>query len=245
MERPMKLSDFKALTFDCYGTLIDWEPGMIAHLQPWAKRNGVQMSDAALLETYSKGEHALEKANPGMLYPDILAGAHKELAKTLKIPVDEKAARAFGDSIGDWEPFADSTEALAYLKKHYKLVILSNVNNAGVAKSAAKMGNPFDDIITAEQVGSYKPVHNHFHEGFKRLKKIGVEKHQILHTAQSLFHDHIPANELGIHNAWIDRRAKRGGGAGATVPVGQMPKLDFRFESMAEFVEAHKKETGG
>ena len=241
----MKLSDFKALTFDCYGTLIDWEPTMLAHLQPWAKRNGVQMSDTALLETYSKGEHALEKANPTMLYPDVLANGHKALAKALNIPVDEKAARAFGDSIGDWPPFDDSIEALKYLKKHYKLVILSNVNDAGVAKSAAKMGNIFDDIITAEQVGTYKPTHTHFHEAFKRLKTMGVEKHQILHTAQSLFHDHVPANELGINNAWIDRRAKRGGGSGATVPVAQMPKLDYRFESMAEFVAAHKKETGG
>ena len=241
----MKLSDFKALTFDCYGTLIDWEPTMLAHLQPWVKRHGIAMSDTALLETYSKGEHALETANPKMLYPDVLANGHKQLAKTLNIPVDEKAARAFGDSIGDWPPFDDSIEALTYLKKHYKLVILSNVNDAGVAKSAAKMGNPFDAIITAEQVGSYKPVHNHFHEGFKRLKAMGVERNQILHTAQSLFHDHVPANELGLNNAWIDRRAKRGGGSGATVPVAQMPKLDFRFESMADFVAAHKKETGG
>ncbi len=245
MERSVKLSGFKALTFDCYGTLIDWEPDMLGHLQPWLKRNGVQMSDDDLLELNSKIMHRWEKAHPAMLYPELMANTYRDLAKELKIPADEAEAKRFGNAVGDWRPFPDAKEALAYLKKHYKLVILSNVDDASVAKSAAQLGNVFDDIVTAEQVGSYKPVLNHFHEGFRRLEKIGVAKEQILHTAQSLFHDHEPANKLGLHNAWIDRRAKRGGTVGASVAVAKRPHFDFRFESMAEFVAAHKKETGG
>lgn len=241
----MKLSDFKALTFDCYGTLIDWEPGMLGHLQPWLKRNGVQMPDDAVLETCSKVMHRWEKANPTMLYSELMENVHKDLAKELNIPADEAAAKTFGNSVGDWKPFPDAAEALAYLKKHYKLVILSNVDDASVAKSAAHMSNPFDEIVTAQQVGSYKPVLNHFHEGFKRLAKMGVAKEQVLHTAQSLFHDHEPANKIGLNSAWIDRRAARGGGTGATVAVAKMPHVDFRFESMAAFVAAHKKELGG
>lgn len=244
MERPVRLSDFKALTFDCYGTLIDWEPDILGHLQPWLKRHGVQMSDDDLLELNSRIMHQWEKAHPAMRYPELMANTYRSLATELNIPADEAEAERFGNAVGDWRPFPDAKEALAYLKKHYKLVILSNVDDASVAKSAAQLGNVFDDIVTAEQVGSYKPVLNHFHEGFRRLEKMGVAKEQILHTAQSLFHDHEPANRLGLHNAWIDRRAKRGGTVGASVAVAKRPLFDFRFESMADFAAAHKKETG-
>src|SRR5271157_1295776 len=134
----------------------------------------------------------------------------------------------YGNSIKDWPAFPDSTEALGYLKRHFKLVILSNVDNESFAESNKKLGVDFDAIYTAEDIGSYKPSDRNFEYMLSMLKMRGYEKSDILHTAESMFHDHAPANRHGLKSSWIHRRDKQEG-FGATMHPGEMPHYDFRF----------------
>jgi 2-haloacid dehalogenase len=239
MEPTMKLADFRALTFDCYGTLIDWEAGIRSHLEPWAAKHGIAKNGDELLSLYARVEKGVETANPRMLYPEILANTLMAMAKELGKGADETAAKAFGASVGDWPAFPDSADALAYLKRHYKLVILSNVDDASVKRSAARLGNHFDDIVTAQQVGSYKPNLRNFEVLIERVGKLGVPKSGILHTAQSLGVDHVPVNAIGLSSAWIDR-GRTTAGVGATVTVEKMPHYDFRFPTLQAMADAHK-----
>ena len=149
--------------------------------------------------------------------------------------------QTYGDSIKDWSAFADSVESLAYLKKHYKLVILSNIDNASFAHSNKRLAVSFDAVYTAQDIGSYKPSPRNFDYMLDKLNTIGIAKAQILHTAESLFHDHGPANRHGLASCWIFRRHDKQG-FGATMDPGTMPKIDFRFISMADFVAAHRRE---
>ncbi|MDE1158653.1 MAG: HAD hydrolase-like protein [Neorhizobium sp.] len=150
---------------------------------------------------------------------------------------------AYGQSVKDWPAFADSTAALAYLKQHYKLVILSNVDNQSFSMSNEKLGVSFDAIYTAEDIGAYKPADRNFDYMLENLAALGIEKHEILHTAESMFHDHGPANRNGLASCWIYRRHEQDG-FGATMNPGDMPTYDFRFNSMADLVAAHREAVG-
>jgi 2-haloalkanoic acid dehalogenase type II len=237
----MRLSDFSTLSFDCYGTLIDWEAGLLAALAPLQAAAGI--GDEPLLEAYSHAEHALEAEQPGLRYSALLAQVYERLETELGLRADPAAAEAFGNSVGDWPAFPDSGDALAYLKQHFRLVILSNVDRASFAGSNARLGVAFDDIFTAEEIGSYKPDPRNFQYLLDRLEECWVAKGELLHVAQSLFHDHVPANAFGIASAWIDRRADKPGG-GATVVPDAMPHFDFRFTSLGALAEAHRAEIG-
>ena len=148
---------------------------------------------------------------------------------------------AFGSSVGNWPAFPDSASALGYLKQHYKLVILSNVDRLSFAASNKKLGVTFDAVYTAEDVGSYKPDPRNFTFMLEHLEAdLGISKSQVLHTAQSLHHDHVPAERAGLARAWIDRRFGQSGG-GATVIPEKKPQVDFHFKSMAELAQAHRK----
>ena len=136
----MRLSDFSALTFDCYGTLIDWETGISAALAPWLERAGVRLERDQVLEAFAELESAQQAATPSLRYPELLAEVHRGLALRFGIAPDATAAAAFGASVGNWPAFADSAKALAYLKQHYRLVILSNVDRASFARSNARLG---------------------------------------------------------------------------------------------------------
>jgi 2-haloalkanoic acid dehalogenase type II len=240
----MRLSDFKALTFDCYGTLIDWEAGILNELKPWARRNGLDLPDDRILEDFAEIESAVEHDHPAMIYRDVLAEVHRRLARSWGVPEDGAAARDFGDSVPRWPAFPDSAAALAYLRQHFTLVILSNVHNEGIAASARKLGNPFHHIFTAEMIGSYKPSRRNFEFMIDKLNGLGIPKDKILHTAQSLFHDHKPAQEIGLVSAWIDRRAGKQG-QGATKKLATPPKVQFRFETLAQLAEAHRAMQSG
>lgn len=240
----MRLSDFKALTFDCYGTLIDWESGMIAALQPLTSKAAPALTRNAVLEAHARAESMQQRYTPTKVYRDILATVYKRLADEWRVPVTWAECQAYGGSIGDWPAFPDSAAALKYLKQHYKLVILSNVDNQSFAQSNKRLGVTFDAIYAAEDVGSYKPALRNFEYMLENLSRLGVEKTGILHTAESMFHDHAPANKLGLRSAWIYRR-HADQGFGATMNPGDMPKFDFRFNSMADLVIAHKAEAGG
>jgi len=241
----MKLSDFKVLTFDCYGTLIDWETGMLEALAPLVKRVKQPPGNDAVLAAHARQEHAQEGWTPTRRYSDLLATVHKRLAEEWGVAASFEEALAYGQSIGSWPAFPDTVEALAYLKQHYRLAVLSNVDNASFAKSNARLKVPFDAIYTAEDIGSYKPSPRNFEYMLEKLKTLGLGRKDVLHTAQSLFHDHGPAKRAGLASCWIDRRHGRGGGFGATVKPETTPDYDFRFVSLAEMVSAHRKELQG
>ena len=237
----MRLSDFNALSFDCYGTLIDWETGLLEALKPLRDRAGV--SDDDLLTAYGEAEHEVEVEHPGLIYSQLLEKVHATLCRRLGVDEDRDEAATLGASVGDWPAFADSPDALRYLKQHFKLVILSNVDRASFAGSNRRLGVEFDHIFTAQDIGSYKPDPRNFEYLVARLDEAGIAKSELLHVAQSLYHDHVPANRMGIASAWIDRRHDKPGG-GATVLPEPMPHFDFRFTSMGELADAHRREQG-
>jgi 2-haloacid dehalogenase len=234
----MQLSEFKVLSFDCYGTLIDWEAGIVEALAPLAKKTGVGAEE--LLEAYGPIEHALEEEHPGLAYSQLLEKVHARLSQHFGDEQNPAEAAAFGASVGDWPAFPDSPEALRYLKQHFRLVILSNVDRQSFAGSNRRLGVEFDDVLTAQDIGSYKPDIRNFEYLLDRLGETGIGKGELLHVAQSLFHDHVPANRLAIASAWIDRRAGKPG-SGATVLPVPPPHYDFRFTSLGELAEAHRR----
>ena len=237
----MNLLPFKALTFDCYGTLIDWESGILAELKPWVAPSGRALTDDQILEAFGEAESRCEAETPSKLYPGILADTFRALAKRWEIPASDAQAAEFGRSVPRWPAFPDSAEALQYLKRHYKLVIISNVDRASFAESNKKLKVEFDKIVTAQDVGSYKPNLQNFRHLLAELEKMGLRKEQILYTAQSLFHDVAPAKSLGLKTAWINRRKGRPGGGATKAPAGDATP-DIEFPSMAAFAEAHRKQ---
>ncbi|HEY5082594.1 MAG TPA: haloacid dehalogenase type II [Bauldia sp.] len=237
----MRLTDFKVLAFDCYGTLIDWESGMIAALKPLTSRVGTSLSRDEVLEAHARHESAQQASTPSRLYSELLAVVYKRLAEEWGVPASWEDCIAYGKSIKDWPAFEDSATALQYLKRFYKLVILSNVDNASFAFSNGRLQVDFDAIYTAEDIGSYKPDARNFEYMLTKLDGLGVAKSDILHTAESLFHDHVPANRVGLASCWIHRRHDRQG-FGATANPGAMPKFDFRFTSMAALAKQHAEE---
>ncbi len=236
----MKLTDFKALTFDCYGTLIDWESGMVEGLKPLTSRIGRDLTRDEILEAHARHESSQQTWTPAMRYRDLLAVVYKRLAEEWGIAVTWQECAAYGRSVKDWPAFSDSAGALKYLKKHFKLVILSNIDNDSFAASNVRLDVEFDAIYTAEDVGSYKPADRNFEYMLDKLKTLGVEAGEVLHTAESMFHDHGPANRHGLASCWIYRRFNQEG-FGATMNPGDMPNYDFRFNSMADLVKAHQE----
>jgi 2-haloacid dehalogenase len=239
----MRLSDYSVLTFDCYGTLIDWETGIGEALAPWLVRAGVSLGRDQILETFAELESAQQVATPAMRYPELLAQVHRALAERLGIAPDPMAAEKFGASVGNWPAFPDSADALAYLEQHYRLVILSNVDRASFARSNSRLGVTFDAIYTAEDIGCYKPDRRNFDYLLRHLAEQGIAKGQILHTAESLHHDHIPAKRIGLATCWIHRRAGKDGHGATRVPDADV-QPDFRFESLAAMAEALRAEVG-
>jgi len=240
----MKLTDFKALTFDCYGTLIDWESGMVEALRPLTSRISRELSRNDILEAHARHEAAQQAQTPGKIYRDILSIVYRRLAEEWGVSVPWEECVAYGHSVRDWPAFVDSAGALQYLKKHFKLIILSNVDNESFADGNKKLQVEFDAIYTAEDVGAYKPSDLNFEYMLSKLKTLGIAKNEILHTAESMFHDHGPANRFGLASCWIYRRHDQKG-FGATLHPGEMPRYDFQFNSMADLVETHQMHLRG
>ncbi len=171
----MDLSACKALSFDCYGTLIDWESGIVAALQPWLARNRLDLDREDLLAEFGRVETGVESGQPALPYPQVLAESLRRIAGNLHVNATDAECAAFGASVPDWPAFADSAFALQRLKQRFKLIILSNVDRASFAESNRKLGVAFDLIITAEDVGSYKPDQRNFDRLFADLPSIGIE----------------------------------------------------------------------
>jgi 2-haloalkanoic acid dehalogenase type II len=235
------LSDFKVLTFDCYGTLIDWETGIWDAFQPLITRNGSHaVTRAKLLETFARCESEQEAKFPDLNYAEILLRVHAAVAARLGLASDAGLDEDFARSLPHWPAFPDTADALRVLKQHYKLVILSNVHRSGFEASMRKLGVAFDAVYTAEDIGSYKPSPKNFEYLLRHLEQdFGFGRKDILHTAQSLYHDHAPARRLGLANAWIDRqRLSESGDWGATAKVDKRPETDYLFFSMGEMARA-------
>jgi 2-haloacid dehalogenase len=236
----MRLTDFKVLTFDCYGTLIDWESGMTDAYRGLVARSGKSLTPDQILETHARYEAHQEAKTPTMPYSELLGVVHSMVAREWGVETTADEDIKFGSSIPDWPAFADSADALQYLKAYYKLVILSNVDRESFKGSSTRLQVEFDHIFTAQDIGSYKPNQRNFDYMIAKLAAEGIRKQEILHTAESLFHDHLPANKAGLASAWIYRRHGQQG-FGATQPPGTMPRYDFQFTSMAEMTRAHRE----
>ena len=237
----MRYSDFEALSFDCYGTLIDWESGLLAVLRPWAAGRQLGLADEQLLSAYSGHESAAEAEHPAEPYPGILARSFASLGRELGAPVSDADAAALGTSVPQWPAFADSAAALAVLAERFKLIILSNVDRASFAASNARLGVAFTSVLTAQDIGSYKPAPANFAALISEAQRLGVADGKLLHVAQSLFHDHGPAKAAGLPTVWINRRHDRPGW-GATPAPGAAISPDAEFPSMAAFAAAVQAE---
>ena len=239
----MRLKNFRVLTFDCYGTLIDWESGILTSLKPLTERLDRAISHDEILESLAYHESRQQRATPGMRYADLLATVYRRLAEEWGKPAPWDECVAYGKSVGNWPAFPDSAAALRYLKQHFRLVILSNVDNASFAASNEKLGVEFDAVFTAQDIGSYKPAKGNFEYMLGNLARAGFTKADILHVAESLYHDHAPANELAISSCRIYRRRGKEG-FGAAMSPQAMPSCSFIFDSMQELAATHARDCG-
>lgn len=227
----------RVLSVDCYGTLIDWETGILNVLRPWAAEHELEISDDGLLAAFAIAEPLVQTENPTLTYPNILRQTMRELGKALGVITTGIEEDALGTSIPAWPAFADSAVALQQLKQRYRLVILSNIDRQSFAASNQQLGVELDAIITAEDTGSYKPDHGHFQAAFEWLDSQSIARDQWVHVAQSLYHDHVPAQALGIPTVWIDRRHARPPG-GATQTPARPITPNARYQTLAEFADA-------
>ena len=211
---------FDAITFDCYGTLIDWETGLLDALRPVLEAHGVGPPDETLLEVYGRHEAALQ-AGPYLSYADILSSSLRGLGDEVGFEPSEAELAAFSRSVGDWPAFSDSAASLARLGERYRLGVITNCDDDLFALSNRRLGVEFDWVVTAQQARGYKPSVETFEYAFER---IDVPRQRILHVAQSLYHDHVTAKALGMTTVWIDRRHGREG-SGATPAVEAAPDL--------------------
>jgi len=211
----------KILTFDCYGTLIDWEGGILGALKPVLSKHNINLDDNSILEMYADIESNLEKGE-FINYKNVLKGVMLEISKRLNFSVSESELECLVNSLKDWKPFPDTVEALLNLKKEFQLAVISNIDNDLFSSSAEQLKVKFDYLITAEQIGSYKPSINNFRFA---VDKMGISPNKILHVAQSIYHDIVPAKSLGLSTVWVNRR-KGKDGFGATPPASEKPDLE-------------------
>jgi 2-haloalkanoic acid dehalogenase type II len=238
------LTQFQALTFDVYGTLIDWETGIVDALQPWAERSGVAAGRDQLLAAFARHETSRQQENPETRYPDVLELVFADIAHDFGVKPTRADAYAFGESVQHWPAFDDSADALKRLQTRYRLGVISNVDRASFVMSEAKLGVSFDLQVTAEDAQAYKPDPAPFEMALTWLNEIGIGFDAILHVAQSPYHDHVPAKRLGMTTCWIDRQGlahdqRMGSGAwGATPEVPDRPQVDATYPSLAALADA-------
>src|ERR1019366_3766266 len=237
----LKFADFEALSFDCYGTLIDWEAGIAAVLGPWTRRCGLDLDQEQLLAAYAAAEARAELDHPSELYRDILARSFRSLGDQVGAPVTDEDAAALASSVPDWPAFEDSHDALSVLGERFKLIILSNVDRVSFAGSQARLGVELTSVLTAEEIGSYKPSPRNFDALGADVRRLGVGRGRLLHFAQSLFHDYVPAKRAGLRTVWINRRHDRPGWGATPAPPAEAT-ADWEFPSMAAFASAVETE---
>jgi 2-haloacid dehalogenase len=231
----MDSSTYEVVSFDCYGTLIDWESGIISGLRPVLSGHGVNVTDDEILELHAQTEHRLQSTSTRgnyTKYRDVLREEVREAGRWWGFEPQPSEVDSLADSLRHWQPFPDTVEALKAIKERYKLAIISNVDDGLFALTACHLEVEFDWIITAEQAGTYKPSLNNFELA---LQRIGVAPERLLHTAESLFHDHVPAKKLGLSTVWVHRRADKEG-FGAAPPADA--EFDFEILDLRSLVSA-------
>jgi 2-haloacid dehalogenase len=231
---PLDFSRFDALTFDCYGTLIDWETGLLASLRTAIERQPFATTDDELLEAFARHESAIE-ADRYRPYREVLGEALRRILGEHGLEPTADEVAAFGGSVVDWPAFPDSASALQRLQARFGLGVITNCDDDLFAASSARLGVTFDWVVTAQQAKRYKPNPRGFELAFER---IGLPTNRILHVAQSLFHDHVPAKRLGLSTVWVNRRGDRPG-SGATPPAQATPDLEVPdMATLAELATA-------
>jgi 2-haloacid dehalogenase len=226
MSKPtLKFESFEWLTFDCYGTLIDWEAGIVASLMPILASHGIKLGASRMLELYGQLEADLEaETREYMSYRDVLTKVVKGFGERLGFAPTVVETQSLAESLPSWSPFPDTVPALEKLKEKFKLGIVSNTDDDLFAATAKHLRVPFDATVTAQQARSYKPSLHNFRLAVER---IGVPKERILHVAQSVYHDVIPARALGLHSVWVNRRGGKPGDGATKTAVGQ-PDLEVK-----------------
>ena len=237
------LTSYKLLAFDVYGTLVDWETGVVNALKPLLSKDSTRnFTREELLHLYHDFEALEQTANPSMAYSEILATIHPRIASKLGLPAPTAEENtAFSTSVGIWPAFPDTVDALKRLSKHYKLVVLSNVDRASFSRTNGGPlgGVEFDAVLTAQDIGSYKPDLRNFEYMLEYARReFNIEKDQVLSTAQSQFHDHYPAKQLGLRSAYIARKCAVMGNVEESKQV-----YDWKFDTLGEMADAVEKET--
>jgi 2-haloacid dehalogenase len=226
----INFSQFSVLTFDCYGTMIDWESGIFSALRPILRTHKKELGDAAILELYSELELRAEQQE-FQNYRDALQSVVRGFGERLGFKPTDAEAPSLPNSIANWQPFPDTVEALQRLHTRYKLAVISNVDDDLFALSAPKLRVKFDEVITAQQAGCYKPGKQIFQMARER---IGVDPPQWLHVGQSVYHDVIPAKSLGIATVWVNRPSPRAGAGATKAAIG---KPDVEVSSLAALAD--------
>jgi 2-haloacid dehalogenase len=220
----------KALSFDCYGTLIDWEQGILTALASWVDRYGAK----AVLAGFGACEPDIEHAHPTWPYRKIIAEVYRQMALEFGHPADADDALKFAISVGTWPAFPDTVRALERLAKRFELFILSNVDEISISGTLAQLDVPFAGVYTAEAIGAYKPDARNFTHLTEKVALRGIASDEIVHVAQSLYHDHVPAKRHGLRTVWVDRTSGRPGAA--RLP-GDMPAIDLKVDCLDELAD--------
>jgi 2-haloacid dehalogenase len=229
----------RVLTFDCYGTLIDWESGILAALRSVLGPRGIAPTDDELLTRFARIESPIQQG-PFRPYREVLDLSMTALCRELGFAATEPETTALSRSLPSWPPFADTVAALRTLATRFRLGVISNVDDDLFAGSARQLEVAFDWVVTAQQVGAYKPSPANFQ---RALAAIGRPRNEVVHCAQSLYHDIAPARSLGLRTVWVDRRAgKAGGGATPAPPAGAVPDLTVPdLETLARVAREHRQ----
>ncbi len=226
----------KLVTFDCYGTLIDWETGIVDLVRPWLAQLAPALPPDLVLSAFALMQAKHQQARPTLLYPEVLRRTWVDIEGQFGWPADAARATAFAASVPGWPPFADTVAALRVLGTGRKLAILSNVDNASLAGTLPRLDVPFAFTVTAEDVASYKPGAPHFETMLAKAQALGIARDEILHVAQSKHHDIVPGRQFGLTTVWVNRRHGRPG-SGATLATDASP--DLTVTSLAELVAQH------
>ena len=225
------LERFSVLTFDCYGTLIDWERGLCEFGLRFFGARTANIEADVLLEAFGRLESECEAATPTSSYRAILGRVMVGLGEHFDVAVSESETGLLAESLANWPPFDDSRAALGRLAESHRLGIVSNVDPDLFAGSQRQLGVDFDPVVTALEAGSYKPALAHFEVMLSKLEALGYRPSQVLHVAQSLYHDHAPAKKIGLTTCWVDRRSGLDG-FGATPPPREAVTPDYRVPSL-------------
>lgn len=230
MSRSIKLSQFAAVTFDVYGTILDWEPEVAQFLQDWLRPQGIETATAKLLLMYDRLRQPLQARRPILPYPEVLKMTLDAMADALSCELAEPLRKEFGGIAATHKPYADSRETLLGLRERgLQLGALSNIDDASFSRIHKNLDVPFDVVVTAERVGSYKPGLAHFERALSDLEAMGISQSRVLHVAQSRRADIVPANLLGIRCVWVNRKdhvfGREGDGAEAAKPDLEVPDL--------------------